>query len=91
MRPAGLAAVESAKDDGRWQAAYESQANAEIPADLERELKRDDAAREFFASLDSANRYAIIYRLNDAKRPQTRERRLRKFVEMLKRGEKLHP
>jgi uncharacterized protein YdeI (YjbR/CyaY-like superfamily) len=90
MRPAGLAEVEAAKADGRWQAAYAGQRTAEAPADLRRELDANPAAREFFAGLDSANRYAIVYRLNDAKRPETRERRLRKFVAMLERGEKIH-
>lgn len=90
MRPAGLAEVEAAKADGRWEAAYEGQRTAEVPADLRRELKASKAAREFFATLDSANRYAIVYRLNDAKKPETRERRLRKFVAMLEAGEKIH-
>lgn len=90
MRPAGLAEVEAAKADGRWEAAYEGQRNAKVPGDLQRELDRNEAAREFFATLDSANRYAIVYRLNDAKKPETRERRLRKFVGMLERGEKIH-
>lgn len=90
MRPAGLAEVEAAKADGRWDAAYAGQRTAQIPEDLQRELDRNDAAREFFATLDSANRYAIIYRLDDAKRAETRERRLRKFVGMLERGEKIH-
>ncbi len=90
MRPSGIAAVEAAKGDGRWDAAYEPPSTAEVPPDLERELKRDRAARESFEALDGANRYAIIYRLNDAKRPETRERRLRQFVEMLRRGERIH-
>jgi uncharacterized protein YdeI (YjbR/CyaY-like superfamily) len=90
MRPAGMAEVEAAKADGRWEAAYEGQRNATVPEDLQRELDRNDAAREFFATLDSANRYAIVYRLNDAKKPETRERRLHKFVAMLERGEKIH-
>ena len=90
MRPAGLAEVEAAKADGRWDAAYEGQRTAEVPADLQRELDARPAAREFFATLDSANRYAIVYRLGEAKKPETRERRLRKFVEMLERGEKIH-
>jgi uncharacterized protein YdeI (YjbR/CyaY-like superfamily) len=90
MRPAGLAEVEAAKADGRWEAAYAGQRTAEVPDDLQRELERNAAAREFFAGLDSANRYAIVYRLNDAKKPETRERRLRKFVGMLERGEKIH-
>jgi uncharacterized protein YdeI (YjbR/CyaY-like superfamily) len=90
MRPAGLAEVEAAKEDGRWQAAYAGQRTAEVPADLRRELDANPAAREFFAGLDSANRYAILYRLEEAKKPETRERRLRKFVAMLERGEKIH-
>jgi len=90
MRPAGLAEVDAAKADGRWEAAYEGQRTAEVPADLQRELKRNAAAREFFANLDSANRYAIVYRLGEAKKAETRERRLRKFVGMLERGEKIH-
>jgi uncharacterized protein YdeI (YjbR/CyaY-like superfamily) len=91
MRPAGIAEVEAAKADGRWEAAYEGQRKAEVPADLRRELSRNKVAREFFTALDGANRYAIIYRLNEAKKPETRKRRLRKFVEMLERGEKIHP
>jgi uncharacterized protein YdeI (YjbR/CyaY-like superfamily) len=90
MRPAGLAEVEAAKADGRWQAAYEGQRTAKAPDDLQRELDSNPAAREFFATLSSANRYAIVYRLNDAKKPETRERRLRKFVAMLERGETIH-
>jgi uncharacterized protein YdeI (YjbR/CyaY-like superfamily) len=90
MRPAGLAEVEAAKADGRWEAAYAGQRTAKVPDDLQRELDRNEAARDFFAELDSANRYAILYRLEDAKKPETRERRLRKFVAMLERGEKIH-
>jgi uncharacterized protein YdeI (YjbR/CyaY-like superfamily) len=90
MRPAGLAEVEAAKADGRWEAAYEGQRTAEVPADLQRELDASPTASKFFAGLDSANRYAVIYRLGDAKKPETRERRLRKFVAMLERGEKFH-
>jgi uncharacterized protein YdeI (YjbR/CyaY-like superfamily) len=90
MRSAGLAEVEAAKADGRWEAAYAGQRTAQVPDDLQRELDRSAAAREFFATLDGANRYAILYRLDDAKKPETRERRLRKFVAMLERGEKIH-
>ncbi len=90
MRPAGLAEVEAAKADGRWDAAYEGQRTARVPEDLQRELDASPRASEFFARLDSANRYAIVYRLNDAKKPETRERRLRKFLAMLERGEKIH-
>lgn len=90
MRPSGLAEVEAAKADGRWERAYEGQASAEVPPDLQRALDTSKAAAEFFAALDSANRYAIVYRLEDAKKPETRERRLRKFIAMLERGEKIH-
>jgi uncharacterized protein YdeI (YjbR/CyaY-like superfamily) len=90
MRPAGLAEVEAARADGRWEAAYAGQRTAAVPDDLQRELDANPAAREFFAGLDGANRYAIVYRLDDAKKPETRERRLRKFIAMLERGEKIH-
>jgi uncharacterized protein YdeI (YjbR/CyaY-like superfamily) len=90
IRSAGLVEVEAAKADGRWEAAYEGQRSAEVPLDLQRELDANPAAAEFFASLDSANRYAIVYRLGEAKKPETRERRLRKFIAMLERGEKIH-
>ncbi len=90
MRAAGLAEVEAARADGRWESAYEGQRSAKLPIDLARELDRSTAAREFFATLDSANRYAIIYRLNEARKPETRQLRLRKFVGMLERGEKIH-
>jgi uncharacterized protein YdeI (YjbR/CyaY-like superfamily) len=90
MRPAGLVEVEAAKADGRWEAAYEGQRTARVPDDLQRELDASPAAREFFAGLDGANRYAILHRLDEAKKPETRERRLRKFVAMLERGEKIH-
>lgn len=91
MRPAGLAQVEAAKSDGRWDAAYEGQASAAVPEDLQAALDARPAAARFFAGLDSQNRYAILYRLQDAKRAETRERRLRKFVEMLEGEEKIHP
>jgi uncharacterized protein YdeI (YjbR/CyaY-like superfamily) len=90
MRPAGLAEVEAAKADGRWEAAYEGQRTAAVPPDLQRELDANPGAKEFFEGLDGANRYAILYRLEEAKKPETRERRLRKFVAMLERGEKVH-
>jgi uncharacterized protein YdeI (YjbR/CyaY-like superfamily) len=91
MRPAGLAEVERAKADGRWAAAYEGQRSAAVPDDLQRELDARPEAKAFFASLSSQNRYAIVYRLQDAKRPETRARRLAKFVAMLEAGEKIHP
>jgi uncharacterized protein YdeI (YjbR/CyaY-like superfamily) len=91
MRPAGLAEVERAKADGRWAAAYESPKRMGVPDDLQRELAARPAAREFFDGLDSRNRYAILYRLADAKRPETRARRLAKFVAMLEAEERLYP
>jgi uncharacterized protein YdeI (YjbR/CyaY-like superfamily) len=91
MRPAGLREVERAKEDGRWDAAYAGQKTAEVPADLERALAEDPEAREFFATLNSVNRYAILYRIQDAKKPETRARRIEKLVAMLHAGEKIHP
>ncbi|HEX6461264.1 MAG TPA: YdeI/OmpD-associated family protein [Thermoleophilaceae bacterium] len=91
MKPAGLREVERAKADGRWDAAYDGQRTMEVPADLQEALDENPAAKEFFGTLNSQNRYAVLYRLHDAKRPETRARRLRQFVEMLERGEKLHP
>jgi uncharacterized protein YdeI (YjbR/CyaY-like superfamily) len=90
MRPAGLAEVERAKADGRWDAAYEGQASIAVPDDLQRELDARPAAAAFFAQLSSQNRYAILYRLHDAKRPETRARRLAQFVAMLEAGETIH-
>lgn len=90
MQPAGLAAVESAKADGRWAAAYHSFSTAEMPADFLAALARHKKAHAFFDTLNKANRYAIIYRLNGAKKPETRQRRMGQFIEMMKRGEKLH-
>jgi uncharacterized protein YdeI (YjbR/CyaY-like superfamily) len=90
LRPAGAAEVAAAKDDGRWEAAYEGSRTAKVPDDLQAELEASPAAAAFFADLDSANRYAITYRLAEAKKPETRARRLAKFVAMLEQGEKLH-
>ncbi|HLX09259.1 MAG TPA: YdeI/OmpD-associated family protein [Thermoanaerobaculia bacterium] len=91
MQTAGLSEVERAKADGRWEAAYHAQSTAPVPDDLRRELANNAAAREFFDTLDSANRYAILYRLHEAKRPETRARRLAKFVAMLEERKKIHP
>ena len=91
MRPAGLAEVERAKADGRWDAAYEGQANSTVPEDLQRELDARPEAKASFSELNSQNRYAILYRLHEAKRPETRARRLAKFVDMLEKGERIHP
>jgi uncharacterized protein YdeI (YjbR/CyaY-like superfamily) len=91
MRPAGLAEVERAKADGRWEAAYDGQRTATVPEDLQRALDASPAARDFFATLSGANRYAILYRVQDAKRPDTRARRIAQFVEMLAERRTLHP
>jgi uncharacterized protein YdeI (YjbR/CyaY-like superfamily) len=91
IRPAGLIQIEVAKKDGRWDAAYLSQGKAEIPEDLAAALASDKAAKRFFEVLDRANRFAIIYRVNDAKRPETRARRIADFVKMLADGKTLHP
>jgi uncharacterized protein YdeI (YjbR/CyaY-like superfamily) len=91
LRPAGLAEVEGAKTDGRWAAAYASQGKADIPPDLKAALSADEAAKRFFETLDRANRFAIIYRVNDAKRPETRVKRIAQYVGMLARGETIHP
>jgi uncharacterized protein YdeI (YjbR/CyaY-like superfamily) len=91
MRPAGLAEVERAKADGRWRAAYAGQRDSTVPADLQRALDASPRAKTFFATLSSQNRYAILYRLQDAKRSETRARRLAKFMAMLEAGETLHP
>jgi uncharacterized protein YdeI (YjbR/CyaY-like superfamily) len=90
MRPAGQREIDRAKEDGRWEAAYASQSTIEVPADLQQALDANPAAKEFFATLKGANRYAILYRIHDAKRAETRARRIEKFVAMLARGETLH-
>jgi uncharacterized protein YdeI (YjbR/CyaY-like superfamily) len=79
------------KADGRWEAAYEGQKSSTVPDDLQRKLDARPQAKAFFAELNSQNRYAIIYRLQDAKKPETRARRLAKFVAMLEAGETIHP
>ena len=91
MKPAGLREVERAKADGRWEAAYDAQGTATVPNDLSRALEKNDRAREFFAKLDSRNRYAILYQIQDAKRPETRARRIQKYVAMLTEQKKLYP
>ena len=89
MKPAGMAAVEAAKADGRWDAAYAPPSTIEVPEDLAHALKLSPKAEAFFGTLNAQNRYAILYRIHDAKRPETRARRIEKFVDMLERGEKI--
>ncbi len=90
MRPAGLAEVERAKQDGRWDAATASPSTAEVPADFLEALEANPAAKEFFATLNKRNTFAVYYQLHHAKRPETRARRIAKFVAMFERGETLH-
>ena len=90
MQPAGQAAVDAAKADGRWEQAYHSSASAEIPADFLAAVEKDAKAKAFLATLNKANRYAIYYRLTTAKKPETRARRFEQLLAMLKRAEKLH-
>jgi len=91
MKPAGLKAVESAKQDGRWDAAYASQSKAVAPDDLQAELDRNAKAKAFFATLDSRNRYAILHRIHTAKKAETRAKRIEQFVRMLEKKEKIYP
>jgi uncharacterized protein YdeI (YjbR/CyaY-like superfamily) len=91
LRAHGLAQTERAKTEGRWEAAYQSQGKAEPPSDLLAALARNAKAKGFFETLDRANRYAIIYRVMAAKLPETRMRRIAQYVEMLARGETIHP
>jgi uncharacterized protein YdeI (YjbR/CyaY-like superfamily) len=90
MHPPGLAEVERAKADGRWDAAYAGQRAASVPDDLRQALDAEPGLAAAFAELDARNRYSLIWRLNDAKRPETRARRLAKYLDMLRRGERLH-
>jgi uncharacterized protein YdeI (YjbR/CyaY-like superfamily) len=90
MQPAGLAEVERAKADGRWDAAYGGQRTMEVPDDFQAALDKDKKARDFFATITRANRYAILFRIHDAKRAETRAARIEKFVTMLHNGETLH-
>ena len=91
MRPAGMKAIEQAKDAGRWEAAYASQSKATIPEDLQSALDGSSRAKHHFDQLDSRNRYAILYRVQDAKKPETRSQRIEKYVAMLARGETIYP
>jgi uncharacterized protein YdeI (YjbR/CyaY-like superfamily) len=90
MRPAGLAEVQRAKQDGSWDAAYAPQSASEVPEDLRAALDADPEASAFFETLSAVNRYAILYRIHDAKRPQTRARRIAQFVEMLREHRTVH-
>jgi len=91
MKPAGLKAIESAKQDGRWDAAYAPQSKAAVPDDLQVELDRNAKAKAFFATLDSRNRYAILHRIQTAKKAETRAKRIEQFIRMLENKEKIYP
>ena len=90
MQPAGLAAVEAARADGRWQTAYDSPRNATVPEDFLKALSKNKKARAFFETLNKANVYAIVYRLQTAKKPETREKRMATILAMMAKGEKFH-
>jgi uncharacterized protein YdeI (YjbR/CyaY-like superfamily) len=91
MQPAGLREVEAARADGRWEAAYAGSRTIEVPDDLRAALERNARARKFFETLDGTNRYAILYRIHDAKKPETRRARIEKFVAMLEEQRTIHP
>jgi len=90
MKPAGLQAIDAAKQDGRWDAAYASQKNISIPEDFQTALDKNKKAKAFFATLKSAERYPFLFRIHHAKKPETRAKRIQQFVVMLERGEKIH-
>jgi uncharacterized protein YdeI (YjbR/CyaY-like superfamily) len=91
MQAAGLREIERAKGDGRWEAAYDSARTATVPADLQAALDRNPVARQFFKTLDGANRYAVLFRIQTAKKAETRARKIEQLVAMLERQEKIHP
>ena len=90
MRPAGLQEIERARQDGRWDAAYPSASKATVPRDLQEALDANQQAKAFFATLNSQNRYAVLFRIQNVKKPETRARKIAQFVDMLSKGEKLH-
>lgn len=90
MHPAGMAQVEAAKADGRWEKAYHSASTMEMPADFLKELKKDTKAYAFYQTLNKANLYAIFYRLTTAKKPETRAKRMTMLLEMLAEEKSIH-
>ena len=91
MRPSGLREIELAQQDGRWERAYTSSSNATVPADLQMALDANRKAKAFFDTLNRQNRYAILFRIQNVKKAETRAKKIAQFVEMLANGEKLHP
>ena len=90
MKPAGLKAIELAKQDGRWEKAYEGQKTISVPEDFQAALNKNERARAFFLTLNSVNRYAVLFRIHNAKKPETRAKRIQQFVEMLENKQKLY-
>lgn len=90
MKPAGIRAIEAAKADGRWANAYDGQKNMSVPEDFQAALNKNKKAEAFFATLNSVNRYAILFRIHNVKKAETREKRIKQFVEMLERNKKIH-
>ena len=91
MRPPGLRAVDLAKQDGRWEAAYSSASTSTVPDDLQQALDANPKAKQFFATLNGQNRYAILFRIQNVKKAETRAKKIAQFIDMLNKGEKLHP
>ena len=91
MQPEGIRQVELAKADGRWESAYESQSKINVPDDFQSELDKNQKAKDFFSTLNSINRYAILFRIHSAKKPATRSARINKFIEMLSNNQKIYP
>lgn len=91
MKPAGLKEIERAKLDGRWDAAYDSSSKATVPNDFQSALDGNARAKAFFGTLDSRNRYAVLFRIQTAKKAETRAKKISQFVLMLERHEKVHP
>ncbi len=91
MKPAGLEAIERAKKNGRWYAAYESSSAAMVPSDFQTALDKNAPAKAFFGALDRGNRYAVLFRIQTVKKPETRMKRIQQFIEMLEKHERVHP
>ena len=90
MKPAGLRVIQAAKDDGRWDGAYASQKNISVPEDFQAALNKNEKAKAFFETLKSGERYSFLFRIHNAKKPETRAKRIQQFVEMLENREKIH-
>lgn len=91
MKPSGLQEIERARQDGRWEAAYDSPKNATVPEDFQAELERNPKAKAFFESLNNTNRYAVLWRIQTATKAETRTKRMQQLLAMLERNEKIHP